>query len=159
MKILVLCTAKTKEKYLKTALDSYLKRLANYKPEIKYAELPIPKKVYTYSDFRKIKEAEADIQLHQINSEDFLTLLDDKGKSYTSEQFAERFSSMLISSHRRWVFLIGGPYGFDQTLYQRANELLSLSKMTFSHQMVRLILLEQIYRAQSILHNQSYHHK
>ncbi len=158
MSILILATGPTQEKYLKTGMDHYLKRLKNYKPKVDYKEIKIPSKIYSYKDINEIKKAEADILLNHINASDYLTLLDERGKTYSSTAFANYVSSILIRGYKRWVFLIGGPFGFDDVLYRRANDQIALSEMTFTHQMIRLLLLEQIYRAQTILHNQSYHH-
>ena len=158
MHILILATGSTQEKYIQTGMDHYLKRLKNYKPQVEYKELKIPSKVYSYKDLHKIKEAEALIQLARIQPSDYLSLLDEKGKTYTSEGFASYFSSNLMRAYKRWVFLIGGPFGFDESIYQRANDKIALSEMTFTHQMIRLLFLEQVYRSQSIIHNQSYHH-
>jgi 23S rRNA (pseudouridine1915-N3)-methyltransferase len=158
MSILILATGLTQEKYLQTGMDHYLKRLKNYKPNVEYKEIKIPAKVYSYKDLNEIKKAEALIQLSQLNDSDYLTLLDEKGKTYSSSGFADYFSSLLIRGYKRWVFLMGGPFGFDAAIYNRANDQLALSEMTFTHQMIRLLLLEQIYRAQTILHHQSYHH-
>ncbi|TVQ51216.1 MAG: 23S rRNA (pseudouridine(1915)-N(3))-methyltransferase RlmH [Saprospirales bacterium] len=158
MRILILATGPTQEKYLQTGMDHYLKRLKNYQPKVEYKEIKIPSKVYSYKDINEIKKAEADTLLTHIDDADYLTILDERGKTYTSTAFANYISSILIRGYKRWVFLIGGPFGFDEAIYLRANHQIALSKMTFTHQMIRLLLLEQIYRAQTILQNQSYHH-
>ena len=87
-----------------------------------------------------------------------LVLLDDKGGQYTSSEFAKWIGKKQLSGKKSWVFLIGGAYGFDDMIYKRSNEQLSLSKMTFSHQMIRLLFLEQLYRAYTILNGEKYHH-
>jgi 23S rRNA (pseudouridine1915-N3)-methyltransferase len=158
MKIELLALGKTSEKYLKSGIDDYVKRLSHFKPQIKYREISIPTKIYSWADQFKALEAEAELVHKNISEEDYLTLLDDKGNMYTSVEFSRVFEKMLVSSHRKWTFLIGGPYGFSPSIRERAQSTLSLSRMTFSHQIVRLIALEQLYRVQTIIHNQSYHH-
>ncbi len=159
MKIELIALGKTSEKYLKTGIEKYTTRLSHYKPRLDYTEIPIPSKLYSGSNHKRAMETEADLVLRKITDSDHLTLLDDKGKMYSSVEFAARFEKMLLSSHRKWILLIGGPYGFAPELKERADSLLSLSRMTFSHQMVRLITLEQLYRAQTIINKQSYHHE
>ena len=95
--------------------------------------------------------------MNQIDNSDLVILLDEKGKEYTSRQFSEKIDFWLSSSIRRINFLIGGAYGFSEEIYQRANEKISLSKMTFTHQMIRLFFVEQIYRASTILQGKPYH--
>lgn len=107
----------------------------------------------------QVKEQEGTAILNKIQSGDHLVLLDDKGKMYTSVQFADYYQNLFNRGIKTTVFVIGGPYGFSETVYQRANEKLSLSKMTFSHQMIRLFFLEQTYRAMTILRNEPYHHE
>nr|MBS0037861.1 23S rRNA (pseudouridine(1915)-N(3))-methyltransferase RlmH [Saprospiraceae bacterium] len=158
MKILVLTTGATNEKYIQHGIDHYLKRLSNYKPQVEYRELTIPSKIYRYKDVANIVQAEFEFQLKQLEPSDFLSILDSRGEVYTSEDFAAKMQHMINNSYKRWVLLIGGPFGFAPELLDRAHEKISLSSMTFTHQMVRLVLLEQLYRAQSIIHNQSYHH-
>ena len=104
------------------------------------------------------KKKEAEIILKNINSGDQVILLDEQGKEFTSVQFSAFLEKKMIGSIQHLVFIIGGPYGFDETVYQRADSKLSLSKMTFSHQMIRLFFLEQLYRAYTILKNEPYHH-
>ncbi len=159
MKIELIAVGKTAEKYLKSGIEKYTKRLSHYKPQITYTEIPIPSKLYSGSNHKRAMETEAEMVLKKISDSDHLTLLDDKGEMYSSVKFAARFEKMLLSSHRKWILLIGGPFGFAAELKERADSLLSLSRMTFSHQMVRLIILEQLYRAQTIINKQSYHHE
>ena len=97
--------------------------------------------------------------LKQINTSDYLVLLDDKGNDFSSPKFAGKLQQWMISRKKRLVFVVGGAYGFSQEVYNRGNEKLSLSKMTFSHQMVRLFFVEQLYRGYTILNNEPYHHK
>jgi 23S rRNA (pseudouridine1915-N3)-methyltransferase len=105
------------------------------------------------------KAKEAEHILKHINNADLVLLMDEKGKKYTSVQFSDYLNKQMIGSVQHLVFVIGGPYGFDQTVYDRANGKISLSDMTFSHQMVRLFFAEQLYRAFSILKGEPYHHE
>ena len=105
------------------------------------------------------KEKEGELILKNIQAGDYLVLLDDKGKEYTSMQFASYIEKKTHTVSKRLIFAIGGPYGFSEAVYQKANEKLTLSRMTFSHQMVRLIFVEQLYRAMTILNNEPYHHE
>lgn len=159
MKIELIALGKTGEKYLKTGIAEYEKRLQYFKPSINYREIAVPSKIYSWKDRAKILDAEAAIILKNCNGGDRLTLFDENGDSYSSVKFSAYFSKILLSSHRNWIMVIGGPYGFSPEVYKRADDKISLSAMTFSHQMVRLFALEQLYRAQTIIHNQSYHHE
>jgi 23S rRNA (pseudouridine1915-N3)-methyltransferase len=105
------------------------------------------------------KEREADLILKQLNSGDDVVLLDEKGKEYGSVDFSVLIGKKMLSSVKYTIFVVGGPYGFSKRVYDRADALLSLSKMTFSHQMIRLIFVEQLYRAMTILKNEPYHHE
>ena len=155
MKITLICIGKTDEPYLLTGIDKYLKRLPFY-VDFKLTVIPdIKKHKGMPIDAQKKKEAE--IILKNINSGDQVILLDEQGKEFTSVQFSA-LEKKMIGSIQHLVFIIGGPYGFDETVYQRADSKLSLSKMTFSHQMIRLFFLEQLYRAYTILKNEPYHH-
>ena len=104
-------------------------------------------------------EKEADLILKQLESNDEIILLDEKGKQFTSVGFSEFISKKMLSSVKRTVFVVGGPYGFSERVYNRANSMVSLSAMTFSHQMIRLIFVEQLYRAMTILKGEPYHHE
>ena len=105
------------------------------------------------------KEKEGELILKFLQPGDYLVLLDEKGKDFTSLQFAAYLEKKMHTIPKRLVFIIGGPYGFSEAVYGAASEKISLSKMTFSHQMVRLIFIEQIYRAMTILNNEPYHHE
>ena len=107
----------------------------------------------------ELKKKEAQLVLDRLQTSDKLYLLDERGKMYTSEAFAEQLQTELNHTSGRLIFLVGGAFGFDDRLYERANRKLSLSKMTFSHQMVRVFFLEQLYRAMSILRNEPYHNR
>jgi 23S rRNA (pseudouridine1915-N3)-methyltransferase len=157
MKITLLTVGKTDDKYILEGINKYLKRLKHY---IKFdtQELPELKKTKSLSeDQQKAKEAE--LIFKHINNTDHVILLDEKGTEVSSMHFADFLNKKMIGSVQHLVFIIGGPYGFDNTLYQRANDKISLSKMTFSHQMVRLFFTEQVYRAFTILKGEPYHHE
>lgn len=153
MKVLVIFNGKTSEKYLRTGIDLYLKRLSHYlKLEVK--ELAEPKGMKKSEDHLTYEQ---ELLFKQLRPDDYLVLLDEKGKSYTSRQFSDWMQKRMNSGVKRVVFVIGGAYGFSDEVYARANDQVSLSKMTFSHQMIRPFLLEQIYRAMTILRNEPYH--
>ena len=105
------------------------------------------------------KEREGELLLGQLEAVDYVILLDEKGNEYTSKAFADFLAQKMLTSMKRLVFIIGGPYGFSEEVYKRANMKISLSKMTFSHQMVRIIFTEQLYRAMTILKGEPYHHE
>ena len=105
------------------------------------------------------KEREGELLLGQLEAADYVILLDEKGNEYTSKAFADFLAQKMLTSMKRLVFIIGGPYGFSEEVYKRANMKISLSKMTFSHQMVRMIFTEQLYRAMTILKGEPYHHE
>jgi 23S rRNA (pseudouridine1915-N3)-methyltransferase len=157
MKITFLVIGKTEDSYLKEGIDKYIKRLKHY---IKFEMIELPELKNTKhltEDQQKAKEAE--IISKQLSSTDYIILLDEKGQEYTSVQFSGLVSKKMLSSVQNLVFIVGGPYGFDNSLHMQATEKLSLSKMTFSHQMVRLFFVEQLYRAFSILKGEPYHHE
>ncbi|MGI4729561.1 MAG: 23S rRNA (pseudouridine(1915)-N(3))-methyltransferase RlmH [Janthinobacterium lividum] len=157
MKITLISVGKTEEKYLLQGIEIYLKRLKHY-IKLEILELPELKNTKGLSqDQQKAKEAE--MISKKIITTDFVVLLDERGQELSSLQFADLLHKRMLASTQNLVFVIGGPYGFDQTIYQRANEKLSLSKLTFSHQMVRLFFVEQVYRAFTILKGEPYHHE
>ena len=157
MKITLLSIGKTEDAYIKEGIDKYLKRLKHY-TKLEMAELPELKNTKALTqDQQKSKEAE--MLLKKINPTDFVILLDEKGAELTSSQFAAYLDKKAIASVSSLVFVIGGPYGFEASVYQRANDKLSLSRMTFSHQMVRLFFAEQLYRAYTIIKGEPYHHE
>src|SRR5690606_24100979 len=148
MRITLLTVGKTDEKYIKEGIEKYLKRLKHY---IKFdiIDLPDLKNTKNLSEDQQ-KSKEAELLFKNINNIDCVVLLDEAGKEYTSKNFSDYLNKKMISSTQHLIFIIGGPYGFDQTIYQRANDKISLSKMTFSHQMIRLFFTEQLYRAFTI---------
>ena len=157
MKIVLLSIGKTSEEYLIEGIAQYQKRLKHY-VQFELIEIPNIKKTQNFSKNELIKK-EGELILNTIQASDYLVLLDDKGQDFTSVKFSKKVQQWMLSGKKRLVFVIGGAYGFSDAVYQRGNEKLSLSKMTFSHQMVRLFFVEQIYRAYTILNNEPYHHE
>jgi len=157
MKITLLVVGKTEDKYLIEGIEKYLNRLKHY---IGFNLLVIPdlKNTKNLTEAQQ-KSKEAELILKQINNGDMVILMDEKGKKYTSVKFSDYLNKQMIGSVQQLTFIIGGPYGFDETIYKRANGTISLSDMTFSHQMVRLFFVEQLYRAFSILKGEPYHHE
>ncbi len=157
MNITLILIGKTDTDYLKTGVDIYLNRLKHY---VNFNTIVIPdiKKKKNLS-FEQQKKEEGNLILKNIKKEDFIILLDEKAKQYTSEKFSDFINKKMISGIKNLVFIIGGPYGFSNEVYNVANQKIALSEMTFSHQMVRLIFIEQVYRAFTILNNEPYHHK
>lgn len=156
MKITLLAIGKTNAKYLQEGIEQYTKRLSHYIP----FELKILPDVKTTKALitDKQKEMEGEMFMSAIQQGDWVTLLDERGKEFTSRDFASYIDKKMITIPKNLIFIIGGPYGFSKAMYDRANEKLSLSKMTFSHEMIRLFFVEQIYRAMTILKGEPYHH-
>ena len=146
---------KTNEKYLEQGIAHYQKLLSRH-ATVQSIVIPSPKNASKLNT-KDLKRQEAMSILKKIQQEDYLILLDESGKQLTSRAFANLLETRLNDSSRRTIFLIGGAFGFGQALYQRANQQLSLSKMTFSHQLIRLIFWEQLYRGISILKGLPYH--
>jgi 23S rRNA (pseudouridine1915-N3)-methyltransferase len=155
VKFKLLSIGKTSYPYLHEGINVYLPRIARYIP-FTYSELPLPKHS-TSLPREKLLAEEAKVFLAQLEASDTLFLFDEKGREYTSRDFSVLLEKQMSSAAKNTVFAIGGAYGFHASLYDRANGLISLSKMTFSHQMVRVFALEQIYRALSIMRNEPYH--
>jgi 23S rRNA (pseudouridine1915-N3)-methyltransferase len=156
MKVEFWVIGKTSFPYLDEGNDIYLNRIKHYLP-FQMVTIPDIKNRKKLSE-PEIKKREGEVILSKLNSGDFLILMDERGKQRTSVQFSEHFQSLLQQSYKRIIFLIGGAYGFSDAVYERSNTKMSLSNMTFSHQMVRLIFLEQFYRALAIMNNEPYHH-
>lgn len=148
---------KTQDSYLNEGMAIYLKRLKNY-CSLDVITINVPKNVRLKTE-KEQKTEEAKLILNELKAGDNLVLLDEKGKQMSSQEFAQFMNQKQNSGIKRLVFLIGGPFGFDQKIYERANFKLGLSQMTFSHQMVRLFFLEQLYRAYTILGGEKYHHE
>jgi len=157
MKITLLCIGKTDDKFIQEGIDKYLKRLKHY-ITFNIVVLPDVKNVKNLSQSQQ-KEKEAESFNKHIQNTDYVVLLDEHGKEYRSLEFSSFLEKKMVASVQHMVFLIGGPYGFAEEIKQRANSFVSLSKMTFSHQMVRLFFIEQIYRAYTIMKGEPYHHE
>ena len=156
MKILLLVIGKTDDEYLITGIKKYVGRLGHY-VSFEMKEIPDIRNRKTLSEEQQ-KKSESFLLLSQFQSGDYIILLDENGKQFTSVEFSENLEKLMASGSKRIVFVIGGPYGFSQEVYAKANAKMSLSPMTFSHQMVRLIFVEQLYRAFTILKGEPYHH-
>lgn len=157
MKIKVLAIGKTDHKAIKNLMDEYQKRLMHY-VKFDFQVLPDLKNAKNLSE--KIqKEKEGELILANLQPTDEMILLDDKGKLFTSIEFSGYLQKKMNSGLKQLVLVIGGPYGFSEAVYQKAKGKISLSKMTFSHQMIRIFVIEQIYRAFTILRNEPYHHE
>jgi len=149
--------SKTNAPYLRTGVEEYLGRLKHY-CKFEYVELPDIKASKNLSE-KEICKKEGESFQKQIDQSDYLVLLDEGGKSFSSLQFADQLANWQLQSFKRLHFLIGGAYGFDPTIYEQSDLKISLSNMTFSHQMVRLLFLEQLYRGHTILKGEPYHHR
>lgn len=156
MKTLLILVGKTADKHFIAGIKDYAERITHYMPfEIKV--IPEIKNTKSLSEGQQ-KEKEGELIIKHIQNSDTLVLLDEHGAEYRSTEFAQWLQKKQ-NVCRRLIFVIGGPYGFSEAVYKRADEKVSLSKMTFSHQMVRLIFTEQIYRACTIIKGEPYHHE
>ena len=156
MRMHVMFIGKTMGKLFQEAISDYQQRLTHYVP-FAIEEVPDLKNTKSLTEEQQ-KEKEADMVFDRLQSGDVLVLLDEKGKEFTSREFSTFLENKMHTVNKRLVLLIGGPYGFSQRIYDAAQGKISLSKMTFSHQMVRLFLVEQIYRAFTIMRGEPYHH-
>ncbi|GGX26119.1 23S rRNA (pseudouridine(1915)-N(3))-methyltransferase RlmH [Aquimarina muelleri] len=157
MNIKLIAIGKTDDKQLNSLIDNYINRLKFY-IKFNFEIIPDLKNVKNLSESQQ-KEKEGKLILNQVDTSDILLLLDEKGKQYDSVAFSEVLQKHMNSGAKQLIFVIGGPYGFSPEVYDRANGKLSLSKMTFSHQMIRLFFVEQLYRGFTILKNEPYHHR
>jgi len=157
MKIKLLAIGKTDHKQLSLLIDEYQNRLKHY---IKFEIETIPdlKNAKNLSEIQQ-KNKEGELILKKIQATDVLVLLDNKGKEFTSIEFSKYLQKKMNAGIKQLVLVIGGPYGFSEAVYEKAQSKLSLSKMTFSHQMIRLFIVEQLYRGFTILKNEPYHHE
>ena len=157
MNIKLIAIGKTDNKQLQSLMDDYQKRLSFY---VKFDMEIIAdiKNVKNLSELQQ-KEKEGELILSKITATDQLLLLDENGKNFSSMEFSNELQKKMNSGVKTLVFVIGGPYGFSESVYQKAQGKISLSKMTFSHQMVRLFFIEQLYRGFTILKNEPYHHQ
>lgn len=157
MKITLLTVGKTDKDWVKNGMDIYISRLKHYIP-FSVIEIPELKNVSALTK-DQIKTREGELILKQIRPTDDLILLDEKGKEYTSVEFAKIIQDKITYTGKDIVYVIGGAYGFSEEVYRRANSKVSLSRMTYSHQMVRAIFVEQLYRAFTIMKGEPYHHE
>jgi 23S rRNA (pseudouridine1915-N3)-methyltransferase len=157
MNIRLLLVGKTEESYLKQGIQIYSDRLSHY-CKFSIVEIPELKNAKALSR-EQIKEKEGELILKNITPADELILLDERGKMYTSVEWASQMEKKFLYSSRDITFVIGGSYGFGNAVYKRADDKISLSKMTFSHQLCRVIFLEQLYRMFTIIKGEPYHHE
>jgi 23S rRNA (pseudouridine1915-N3)-methyltransferase len=157
MKVTMLAIGKTAEACLRESITMYTKRLQHY-TSFEFKELPDIRNAKNLSQ-GQLKVAEGELLLHYVGPNDELLLLDENGRQFTSEEFAGFLEKKALHSAKSLIFAIGGAFGFSEKVYQRAVDKVSLSSMTFSHQMVRLIFTEQLYRAFTIIKGEPYHHR
>jgi 23S rRNA (pseudouridine1915-N3)-methyltransferase len=157
MKINIIQIDKTQEKWLLEGIENYVSRLKHY-TDFTTTTIEIPKKNRQLSIAQQLTIEERELDKY-LNASDKVVLLDENGKQYTSMDFSNYIQKQLMQRVKSLAIVIGGPYGFSENIHKRGYEKISLSKMTFSHQMVRLFLVEQVYRAFSILNNEKYHHQ
>ncbi len=155
MKIEIWVIGKTTPDWLNSGIQEFLKRVQVFQS----IDLQVFNDIKNGKSYpvESLKQKEGEMVLQKILPDDYLILFDDKGKSFTSALFSQYLEKLLLQSKKRAIFLIGGAYGFSPEVYLRSNDKISLSAMTFSHQMIRLIAVEQIYRGFSIFHNHPYH--
>jgi 23S rRNA (pseudouridine1915-N3)-methyltransferase len=157
MKIYFVALGKVHDDSIKTGTDDFTRRISNYF-KVDWIILPPPKSVGSLSEPEQ-KKKEADLILHWLEKDDYLVALDEQGKQLSSEKLAVFIQARANESCKKLVFLIGGAFGLDAAVIKRANFCWSLSELTFPHQLVRLLITEQVYRACTILRNEKYHHK
>jgi len=156
MKIILLVVGKTTDAWVQTAISLYESRIKHYLP-FELAVIPAVKAAKNLTE-EQVKEKEGQAILCWIKPGDAMVLLDEKGVSLSSERFAERLQKKMNAGVRNLVFVVGGPYGFSPAVYDAVPERLSLSALTLTHQMVRVLFIEQVYRAMTILKGEPYHH-
>lgn len=157
MDIVLLTVGKTTISFVNEAIIEYEKRLKRYVP-FSIVSIPDIKNTKSLTE-EKQKQAEGEQILQRLSSGDFVVLLDERGKEFTSMEFAEYLQKQMSAGRKRTVFVVGGPYGFSREVYERADGKVSLSRMTFNHEMVRAFFTEQVYRAMTILRGEPYHHQ
>lgn len=157
MQIKIIAIGKTDHSAIQELQELYTNRLNHY-IRVDWEIIPDLKNTKSLTQAQQ-KSKEGELILKKINSSDFVLLLDEKGKSFSSVEFSDFLQQKMNSGIKQLVLVIGGPYGFSEEIYQRANSKISLSKMTFSHQMIRPFLAEQLYRAMTILRGEPYHHE
>ena len=156
MEIILLTVGKTSTEYIKTGIEEYCKRLRRYVP-FTIKSLPDVKNARKLTEDQQ-KTEEGKLLLSEFNGSDLVVLLDERGEMLTSRGFSDFLQRAMLSGRKRTLFVIGGPYGFSDEVYARADTKLSFSRMTFSHEMIRLFFTEQVYRAMTILKGEPYHH-
>ena len=157
MKTLFIVIGKTTDKRLETLIDEYVQRINHY---ISFEIIVIPElKNAKNLSFERQKSEEAELLKRQLQPGDYLVLLDEHGRERRSVEFAQWMQKRMTAAPRRLVFVVGGPYGFAPEIHKMAQEEISLSLMTFSHQMIRLLFTEQVYRAMTIIRGEPYHHE
>ena len=157
MKITLLTIGKTDQKYLNEGISVYQKRLKHY-VNFEIIEVPALKKASSMPT-EIIKQKESELIFKYLDKADSIILLDERGKTFSSDEFAGFLQKKMNSGIREMIFIVGGAWGFHESIYKKANHAISLSRLTFSHQMVRLFFTEQIYRAFTILRGESYHNE
>ena len=157
MKITLLTVGRTDVEWVRKGLDLYVSRLRHYVP-FSLIEIPELKNVSALAR-EQIKQKEGELVLKALKPSDCVTLLDERGREYRSIEFSAMLEDRMSRGGRDLVFVVGGAYGFSDAVYSRSDEKISLSKMTFSHQMVRTIFAEQLYRAFTIMKGEPYHHE
>lgn len=157
MDIVLLTVGKTTISFVNEAIVEYEKRLKRYVP-FSIVSIPDIKNTKSLTE-EKQKQAEGEQILQRLSTSDFVVLLDERGKEFTSMEFADYLQKQMSAGRKRTVFVVGGPYGFSREVYERADGKVSLSRMTFNHEMVRAFFTEQVYRAMTILRGEPYHHQ
>jgi 23S rRNA (pseudouridine1915-N3)-methyltransferase len=157
MKLQFWTIGKAHEAYIKPGVEAFTQRISKYYP-VEWNIIPVPKNAGMLSEM-DLKKKEGEMILGWLSKDDYLVALDEKAKQFSSEQLAGFIQARANESNKQIIFLIGGAYGLDEAVLKRANHKWSLSHLTFPHQLVRLILAEQVYRACTILRNEKYHHQ
>ena len=157
MQLSLIATGKTNAKWIEEGIENYAKRMVRY-GKFKYVETPNLKSKFAKADSKVVMREEAVLQSKFLEGVDFLILLDERGKVYDSVQFSKYIEKLQVRGLKHVAFLIGGPYGFDPSIRERANATWALGPLTFPHQLIRIFAVEQIYRAHTILKGEPYHH-
>lgn len=156
MHVKFIVVGKTSFPYLREGIDIYLKRLVHY-TKVDYIEIPV--KIPKSAKEKDVKQLESKAFLKHLSTSDTIILLDERGKKFNSISFSKWLEKFMLNSTKSIVFLVGGPYGFSDEVIKRSSQKISLSEMTFSHQMIRLFFVEQLYRGFTILKGEPYHHE
>ena len=157
MKISLWTIGKANEAYVREGIEDFTKRISRYFP-VEWNIIPVPKNAASLSEI-DLKKKEGEAILEGLKKDDYLVALDEFGKQLSSQGLSALLQERAMSGTKNIIFLIGGSFGLDEAVLKKANVKWSLSELTFPHQLVRLILAEQVYRACTILHNEKYHHK